>query len=73
MFFVLVALKIFSLGILTVVQWIKDPTAVARLNAEAQVRSLAWCSGLRSQCGHSCGIGSSCGLDLIWPRNFHMP
>ena len=28
-------------------QWVKNLTAAARVPVEAQVRSLAWCSGLK--------------------------
>ena len=34
-------------------------------SAGTQIQSLAWYSGLRIQHCHSCGIGCSCGSDLI--------
>ena len=42
-------LKIVNYGVLTVVQWVKNLTAVAWVTAEAQVgvRTLAQCSGLK--------------------------
>ena len=48
-------------------QWVKDLTAVAQMAAEVQVRSLAWCSGLK--------VLALLQLRLrfnSWPRNFHM-
>ena len=39
--------------------------AVAWVAAEVQVPSQAWCSWLRIQHCRSCGVGCSCGLDLI--------
>ena len=34
-------------GVPTVAQWVKNPTEVAWVAVEAQVQSLAWCSGFR--------------------------
>ena len=54
--------------------WIKNPTAVTGVAAEAQVRSLAQGSGLRDLvllklwCTLQTWLGFS-----PWPRNFHMP
>ena len=31
-------------GVPTMVQWVKNTTAVAQVAAEGQVQSLAWCS-----------------------------
>lgn len=53
-------------GILTVAQWVKNPTAVAQVAVEAQVGSLAQHSGLIDPVS----------LQLRWrpwPGNFHMP
>ena len=41
----IVELKKLSFRIPTMMQWVKNPTAASRAAAEAQVRSLASCSG----------------------------
>ena len=34
-------------GVLAVAQWVKNPTAAAQVAVEVQVRTPAWCSGLK--------------------------
>ena len=46
-------------------QWVKNPTAVAWVTLEAQVRSLAWHMGQRIQCCCSCCIGHSFGSGSV--------
>ena len=56
------------------VKWIKNLIAAAQVMAEAQVQSLAWCSGLKglslpqSWCRLQLWIGFS-----PWTRNFQIP
>ena len=52
-------------GVLTVVQWVRNPTAVAQVSVEAWVRSPAWCNRFRIWCCHSCETGCNCGSYLI--------
>ena len=54
-------------GVPAVAQWVKDPalSLVAQVAAEALVRSPAWRRGLGIWCCRSCGIGHSCGSDLV--------
>ena len=47
------------------VQWVKSLTAAAPVTAEAQVQSLAHCSGLRIQYCHSYSIDHSCSSDSV--------
>ena len=54
-----------SWGVPSVVQWVKNPTAEAQVAGEAQVWSLAQCSGLRLQHCRSCSISHSCCLDSL--------
>ena len=54
-------LKVEVKGAPTVVQW--DQRCLG--STGMQVRSLAWHSGLRIQCCHSCGLGQDLSLDLI--------
>ena len=50
------------------VQWVKNPTAVARVAVEIWVRSPAWYSGLKDLVlPQWLKLGFS-----PWPRNFHM-
>lgn len=58
-------------GVPAVVQWVKNPTAVAGVAVGAQVESMARHSHLRIQCCHSCAIGCSYRSNP-WPENFHM-
>ena len=58
--------KIIVLGVPIVLQWVKNPTAMAQVAAEAWVQSPAWYSRLKNPL-----------LQLwlrfnLWPRNFHM-
>ena len=48
-------------------QWVKNPTAAARVAVEAWVQSLAQCIGLKNLAfaGCSCGIGCSCSLGSV--------
>ena len=46
-------------------QWVKNPTAVVRVAAEVHIPSPVWRSGLKDPGCGSCGIGRSCGLNLI--------
>ena len=46
-------------------QWVKGLTVVAQVTVEVQVRSLAWCIGLRIWHCHSCGTGRSCSSNSI--------
>ena len=48
-------------GVSTVVQQGQQCLCSSR----AEVQSSAWHSGLRIPCCHHCGIGHSCGSDLI--------
>ena len=50
------------------VQWVKTPTAVARVAAESRVQSPARCSGLKDP-----ALLQLCFIFNPWPRNFHMP
>ena len=52
------------MGVPAMAQGVKNLTAVARVTAEVQVRSPAWCSGL-NWCHHSCGLCSSYSLDSV--------
>ena len=67
------ATKRLKLGVSTVAQWVRNPTAVAQVTAEARVQSLAWCSGLKDgalpqlQCSLQLWLGFN-----PWSRNFHM-
>ena len=47
------------------VQWVKDSASVARVAVKVQVQFLAWLSGLRIQCFHSCDTVCSYCLDSI--------
>ena len=49
------------------VQWAKNPTAVAWVAAEGLVRSLAWRSGLKDLVLPQLQLSFS-----PWPGNFHM-
>jgi len=50
----------------TVVQWVKNLTAAARVASEVHLQSLAWHSELKDQQGLlHCGVGPSFGLDSI--------
>ena len=49
-------------------QWVKNPTAVAQVTAEAWVRSLAQCSELKDPVLPQLQLGF-----FPWPGNFHMP
>ena len=49
----------------TVLQWVKNLTAVAQPAVKAQVWSLAWCSGLSIWHCHTCGVGCSCSSESI--------
>ena len=51
-------LKIANIRVPAVAQWVKNPTAVAWVTAEAQVQCL-------TQHCCSCGLSHSCGLDSI--------
>ena len=55
-------------GVPTVVQWIKNLTAVAQVAVEAWVQSLAWHSGLKEPALQQLWLGFK-----PWLRNFHMP
>ena len=55
------------LGILAVVQWVKNPTAAAQVTVEMQVQSLAQHSGLKGQALLQLKLGFN-----PWPRNFYM-
>ena len=57
-----------SWGVPTMVQWVTNPTAVARVTAEAQVRSPAWHSGLEDPALPQLRLRFS-----PQPRNFYMP
>ena len=61
-------------GVPAMVQWVKNLTAVARVAAEVQVPSPAWCSGLKNLVLPQlcCRSQLQLGFDL-WPGNFHMP
>ena len=60
-------------GSFLVVQWVRNLTAVAQVAGEAQVQSLAWCSGLKHpvllQPWHRSQL--QFGFNP-WPRNFHV-
>ena len=56
------------------VQWIKNPTAVAQVDMEAQVPSLVWRNGLKDPVSPQLCHRSQLRLRFNpWPRNFHMP
>ena len=61
-------------GVLTTVEWVKNPTTVAQIVAQARVWSLALCGGLKDpvlpQLWHRLQL--QIGFDP-WPGNFHMP
>ena len=63
---VLIIQRKFRIGILD--------SANCRLKIFWKMESLLWCSGLRIQCCHSCGIGLSCSLDssLAWELPYAM-
>ena len=50
-----------------VVQWVKNPTAAARVAAEAQIQSPAQGSGLKDLSLPWLRLGLN-----PWPRNFHI-
>ena len=52
-------------GVPAIVRWVKNPTAVARVAAEARVWSPVLYSGLRIWHCHSCGVGCSCISDSV--------
>ena len=60
-------------GVPTVVQWVKNLTAVAWVAMEARVGSPAQCSGVKDpglpqlQCRSQLQLGLN-----LWPRNCHM-
>ena len=62
-----IPLKSFSFhGVPAVVQWVKNLTAVARVAAEVQVGSPAWCGRFkRVPHWHSCRVSRSCGSHSI--------
>ena len=47
------------------VQWVKNPTAVAPVAAEVWVQSLAWRRGLKDLSCRSCGVAYDCSSDSI--------
>ena len=56
-----------------VVQWVKDPTAVALVTAEAQVQSPAQHRGLKNSTLLQLWQRSQLWLGFNpWPRNFHV-
>ena len=57
--------KISSQGVPAVVQWIKNPTAVAQVAVEAQVQSPAWHNGFKGPIVAKHGTGCSCGLESV--------
>lgn len=57
-----------DLGIPTVVQWVKNMTAVAQVAAEAWVRSPAPCSELKDPVLLQLWLRFN-----LWPEHFHLP
>ena len=49
------------------VQWVKNPTAMAEVAVEVQVESLAWCSRLKDPVLPQLWLGFD-----AWPGNFHV-
>ena len=61
------------LGVLTVAQWVKSPTAAAWVTVVAWVPSLAQRSGLKDPALLQLGCRSHLQLGFSpWPGNFHM-
>ena len=58
---------IYNMGLPAVAQWIKPPTAVAQVAAEAGVHSLVWHSGLKDLALLQLQVRIN-----SWPRDFHM-
>ena len=55
------------------VQWVKNPTAVAQVTAEVRVWSSVRCSGLKDPALPQRGHRSQLWLGFSpWPGNFHM-
>ena len=53
-------------------QWVKNPTAAARVATEAQDPPPAWCSGLKDQGLPQLRLRSQVWLGSNpWPGNFH--
>ena len=54
-------------------QWVKNPTAMAQVTVEVQIRSLAWRSGLEDPTLPWLLHRSQLGLRFIpWPGSFHI-
>ena len=64
-------LKKLKIGVPTMVQWVKNPTAVAWVTVEAQVRPPALCSGLKDPTLPQLQLKPQLGLRFNpWPREF---
>ena len=69
----LITFKRLNLGVPALAQWVKNPTAVARVTVEARVRSLAQHIGLKDPVLKQLQCKSKLQLRFNpWPRNVHV-